>query len=173
MLQLGRRLQQSRSLRGRIGEHEYEYEHGWRHEHLDLWLMHGNKECVLAACILAGCGVSSTSPVPSGTDDPGGTTSSTTTGATTTPTQPPDACESTEDCGDGNGFCVAPYDVGEGRGPAVCGPECVAENEVQRWCTDHEACCEGLLCREVDGFCEPPDFPTTDSSTGSGTSTGG
>jgi hypothetical protein len=71
-------------------------------------------------------------------------------------------------------FCVAPYDVGGvGKGPAACVPECVGENDLQRWCVDDDACCEGLLCREVDGFCEAPDVPGTDTGTSSSTSTSG
>ncbi len=87
---------------------------------------------------------------------------------------PPSPCESSEACGD-DLFCVAPWDAGTGqRGEAACIPACVGTNALDRWCIDDAACCEGLRCNEVDGFCLPlPEATSTGSDTTEGdTSTG-
>ena len=128
---------------------------------------------VLAAGLLGCSGGSSTSTSATDTES-GGTSSTSSSGAAATTTQPPDMCESTEDdCAEEGLFCVAPYDAGGGgKGVAACVPECVAERDIQRWCIDDDACCEGLLCREVDGYCEPPDLPGTGSGSSTGTGTG-
>ncbi len=119
----------------------------------------------------------------SGSGSSTGTDTTATAGATTVGT--PDECQSSEDCAGTTGgpdlMCVASYDPGLGvKGPAVCSAECIAENDLTRWCQDDAGCCEGLFCREVDGFCEPPSTTSTSTGTGSsgsgsdtGTSTGG
>ena len=79
--------------------------------------------------------------------------------------------------------CVAPYDPydpGEvsGKGAPICVDDCVAVNELQKWCMDNDACCQGLRCRSIDGLCEPSPHATSTGSTtdtgttGSGSTTG-
>jgi hypothetical protein len=131
---------------------------------------------ILAACTGAACtGDSVPATSDGGTETDATSTSGTSAASAATGTQPPPECESTKDCeteGTGpGGFCVAPFDTGEGMGPAVCVPECLGENDNQRWCIDDAACCDGLTCHEVDGYCQPPDFPATSTGTGTGTST--
>jgi hypothetical protein len=73
-------------------------------------------------------------------------------GSGTTSVPGPDACEASEDC-EGQ-FCVAPYDAGASqRGAAACVATCVGQDDLVRWCIDDAACCEGLSCNAVDGFC--------------------
>jgi hypothetical protein len=96
------------------------------------------------------------------------TTGGTTDGTTAVPG--PDACEASEDCGEG--FCVAPYDAGTSvRGAAACVSTCVEADDLQRWCIDDAACCEGFSCSAVDGFCVGGAVDGS-SSSGTGTSTG-
>ena len=69
-------------------------------------------------------------------------------------------CEHSSECADtmdaAMPYCVAPYDPGTSvRGESVCVQTCVAEDDLGRWCVDDAACCEGLRCNEVDGFCLP------------------
>ena len=78
---------------------------------------------------------------------------------------PADACEGTEDCEE-EMFCVAPYDMGAAqRGEAACVSMCVGAAELNRWCIDDAACCEGLVCNEVDGFCVPVGLDGSSSTT--------
>jgi hypothetical protein len=65
------------------------------------------------------------------------------------------ACAATDDCEDG-AYCAAPYDPATAtRGAAVCVGSCVPRDDLTRWCIDDLACCEGLRCHTVDGFCHP------------------
>lgn len=92
------------------------------------------------------------------------TTGGTTSGTTAVPG--PDACEASEECGEG--FCVAPYDAGASvRGMTLCVSTCVDADDLQRWCIDDAACCDGLSCNAVDGFCVGE--PVEDSTSSSGT----
>jgi hypothetical protein len=83
-----------------------------------------------------------------------------------------DECESSDDC-DGDEVCVAPYDseADPKRGQAVCVSDCVEALEVDKYCFDDEACCEGLEC-QPDGLCEPP-FEGSGGETGEMGTTGG
>ena len=47
---------------------------------------------------------------------------------------------------------------------------CVGAGDLARACLDDAACCAGLLCNPVDGFCSDPPQETT-SSTGGETDT--
>lgn len=111
-----------------------------------------------------------------GSADSSSTTGGSSTGTTEAPAGTtyvePDDCESTQDC-DSPQLCVAPYDPGSSaRGPAACVNACVEADDVARWCIDDEACCEGLRCNEVDGFCIQDGNGTgTSGSTGAETDT--
>lgn len=104
-------------------------------------------------------------------------TSGTSTGTSSGPSfDPPAACERSDDCEDPEApHCVAPYDPGTATlGPATCVATCVAVGDLARGCLDDDACCEGLRCNPVDGFCI--DEASTSSSSGEGdssSSTGG
>lgn len=117
---------------------------------------------------------------------PGGgtTTSATTSSSTTTTGDLPtssgttDLCEGSADC-DSEGICVAGYTPSAdpehpgGRGPAACvdGDACIAALDLERWCFDHQGCCESLRCRTADGVCEPPELGQTNSNSSGGADT--
>ena len=87
----------------------------------------------------------------------------------TTAVPGPDACEVTEDCE--GGFCVAPYDAGASlRGAAACVSTCVGQDDLTLWCIDDAACCEGLSCNAVDGFCVGAGATSSSSSGTDGSS---
>jgi hypothetical protein len=91
----------------------------------------------------------------------------TTEGAATTYAGP-DACMSTDDCNSGK-FCAAAYDPGTAtRGPAACVNTCVPADDLTLWCFDDGACCDGLRCNPVDGFCHPHGSEETTSGTTQG-----
>lgn len=95
-----------------------------------------------------------------------------TSGSGQTTTMPPATCESTEDCGDQELFCVAAWDPGTAqKGEAACVASCVEANAIDRWCIDDAACCENLRCNEVDGFCLPLPGGTTTGTTSDTTDT--
>jgi hypothetical protein len=75
-----------------------------------------------------------------------------TTGTGSTTYDDPLACAGSDACAPG--FCVAPYEVGNGGpGDAQCVDACVPELALDRWCIDDAACCEGLVCGSLDGLC--------------------
>jgi hypothetical protein len=77
----------------------------------------------------------------------------------------PDACGASEDCS--GEFCVAAWSGQPPRGPAICVAECVEAFDLQRFCIDDAACCEGLDC-SIDGLCEPPWTGDGDGDPGDG-----
>ncbi len=113
----------------------------------------------------------------------GGTTGTTGTSEGTT-FGGPNECGGSADCE--AGYCVAPYDAGAGMGTAgmgtaVCVPECVPVDALDRWCIDDGSCCDGLSCDDRDGFCLAPaassdetigeSWSTDESTSGSGGAT--
>lgn len=75
----------------------------------------------------------------------GATQGGSTTGA-------PDACMGGGDCPEA--FCVAPWDAALGqRGTAECVAECIADDDLTRFCIDDASCCEGSRCNAGDGLC--------------------
>lgn len=88
-------------------------------------------------------------------------------GGSTTGT--PDACMASSDCSDA--FCVAPWDAALGqRGPAECVAECIADDDLTRFCLEDASCCEGSRCNAADGLCAR--VSEASSSTSAGDSTG-
>jgi hypothetical protein len=83
----------------------------------------------------------------------------------------PDACSVELPCE--AGYCVAPWDEQTRmRGVAQCVAECVGELELDRFCIDDASCCEGLECA-IDGLCEPPWQPSSESDSGTSESDSG
>lgn len=124
----------------------------------------------LAACAPTGAGTTSSST--SSTSDPAPTTSELPTSSGTT-----DVCEGSGDC-ETEGICVADYtpsadpnDPGM-RSPSAClgKTACIAALDLERFCFDHQGCCESLRCRTVDGVCEPADLGQTGGETDTSTS---
>lgn len=110
---------------------------------------------------------------PASSDEGGGGASSTsgTSEGTETTLSPQGACERSSDCSEDAPHCVAPYDPGLGViGDSVCVSACVGAGDLARACLDDEACCAGLQCNPVDGFCSALPQATT-SSSGSDTDT--
>lgn len=125
---------------------------------------------------LAGAGCTSdTEPPPpaaSTSSSTGGESSSTGTGEATG-FDGGQACERSEDC-ETDGACVAAYDPGLGEpGPATCVNTCIATDDLTRWCVDDQACCAGLWCSAVDGFCVAAADDSSASGSGSGSDDGG
>lgn len=130
---------------------------------------------VLLAAALAAC-------APPGAGTTAGTTSSSSTSTSSTGDAPTtggttDACQGSADC-ETDAICIADYtpsadpqDPGE-RGPAACTDlgACIGPLDLERWCFDHQGCCESLRCRTADGVCEPPDLGQTGGET-TGTTT--
>ncbi|MEM7159829.1 MAG: hypothetical protein AAF799_43720 [Myxococcota bacterium] len=120
--------------------------------------------CTIAA--LVGLWVGCQPPAP--TDDDGAATSGTTTAGTTEPFATtfaaPDACKSSNDCGEDE-HCVAPYDPASEppMGPSACVSVCIEANDLTRWCLDDAGCCGDLQCNQVDGFCEASSLDGTSS----------
>ncbi len=102
-------------------------------------------------------------------------TSSSSTGTTTY--DAPTGCSAQQPCE--VGYCVAPYDAAGGRGDAVCVPECVPADALDRWCFDDAGCCAELSCDPVDGLCRGPLLGSSSgdswgaSSSGAGATTEG
>jgi len=134
---------------------------------------------VLAACAPTGAGTATSSTTS--TSDPAPTTSELPTSSGTT-----DACDGSGDC-ETEGICVADYTPSAdpanpgARTPASCLEKtaCIAALDLERFCFDHQGCCESLRCRTVDGVCEPADLgqtggetTTTDATTTTGETTG-
>lgn len=92
---------------------------------------------------------------PSGTSQGGSTTGA------------PDACMGADECPEA--FCVAPWDAELGqRGAAECMAECIAVDDLTRFCIDDASCCEGARCNRADGLCAPESAESSGtSSTGS------
>ena len=103
-------------------------------------------------------------PCCNGGSEPSGTSQAgSTTGA---PIGAPDACMGAEECPEA--FCVAPWDAELGqRGAAECVAECIAVDDLTRYCIDDASCCEGARCNRADGLCAP------ESAESSGTSDSG
>lgn len=97
------------------------------------------------------------------------------TGGSTT-AEDPDACMASSDCTDA--VCVAPWDADLGqRGPAACVLECIADDDLARFCLDDASCCDGSLCNLADGLCAPESAESTgsttaDTATGTGDTSG-
>lgn len=95
-----------------------------------------------------------------GSDDELAETSTAESGETS-----PDACASDQPCE--AGYCVATWDAStQTRGAAECVAECVGELELARFCIADASCCAGLECA-IDGLCEPPWQPGSESDSGS------
>jgi hypothetical protein len=125
--------------------------------------------------VIVACRVGSPAPASEETGSESGSDTSTETGDPDY--MDPDECRSSADCEDGE-VCVAPYDPGADppRGVAVCVGECVEALDLDKYCFDDAACCEGLSCA-ADGLCDEPFEGTTgtgetDTGTGTGTDTG-
>lgn len=89
---------------------------------------------------------------------------------TTGTTGPIDACGASDECSEA--FCVAPWDTEQvARGPAACSLDCVADDDLSRFCIDDAACCGGSRCNEADGLCAAID-PGTSSGSSSESSSG-
>jgi hypothetical protein len=74
-----------------------------------------------------------------------------------------DTCMGADECPEA--FCVAPWDAELGqRGAAECVAECIAVDDLTRFCIDDASCCEGARCNRADGLCAP------ESAESSGTS---
>lgn len=130
--------------------------------------------CALASWLLAPA-CQRVGPLPDTADDAGnddgqvpfGTTS---TGEVSTTYDGPVPCMRTEDCAPDH--CVAPYLADAGMGDAVCVPECVPADALDRWCIDDASCCASLQCDAIDGLCRAAG--DTDATTGGwGSSSGG
>jgi len=105
-------------------------------------------------------------PSSSSSDDGSGPSSSSGTAeATETTLSPAGDCQRSDDCSEDAPRCVAPYDPGLGTiGEAACVSACVGAGDLARACLDDEACCAGLQCNPVDGFCSAAPDETTSSS---------
>ena len=115
----------------------------------------------------------------SSTDTSAGPSSSSSAPTEPTTAGTTDACDGSGDC-DSEGICVAPYSPSDdpehpgARGPAACVDlgACIGALDLERFCFDHQGCCESLRCRTVDGVCEPPELGQTGGeTTGSDTTT--
>lgn len=128
----------------------------------------------LLACVLALVLVSACRSGGQAESDDGSETESETSGGSDTGFPIPDACSSAMPCE--AGYCVAAWDASAEppRGPAECVAECVGELDLDRFCIGDASCCDELEC-SLDGLCEPPWQPGTDSDseteTGSDTET--
>ena len=123
------------------------------------------------AALLLVCACRSTpADAPSASDDEGGQGPGSTSGtsaATETTLSPVPNCERSSDCTEDAPHCVAPYDPGLGAiGDAACVSACVTSGDLARACRDDAACCAGLQCNPVDGFCTAPLEDTTSSTGG-------
>jgi hypothetical protein len=120
---------------------------------------------LVIAGLVTACNRDSTIDDTTSTSTTAAVSDTTTTEGAATTYAGPDACMSTDECGSGK-FCAAAYDPGTAtRGPAACVNTCVPADDLTLWCFDDRACCDGLRCNPVDGFCHPHGSDETSGTT--------